>query len=116
MRRSILFLSLGLLLAFLVSCSTKIPKVPVCTELSLSRAYCVNTVTSEEFYFDDQNKFEGKTYWEARPTMLMIPASSWEKIKVFIIEVCKKTKKCDTEIATWERTVNGIDTQIKKKQ
>jgi hypothetical protein len=92
-----------------------VPKVPICAEIRPDKAYCINTITSQEFVWDDQNLFEDKTYWDARPTLLLLPASSWVEIKKFIIEVCKKTKKCDSQVSSWERTVDVIDQQIDLK-
>ena len=100
---------------FMSGCAIKVPRIPICTEITPSKAYCVNTVTSEEFYIDDVNKFENQTYWEQRPQMLLIPASSWVEIKAFIIKVCKQSGKCDAQISSWDRTVNTIDKQVNSK-
>jgi len=106
-----------LILCFLLSgCAVAVPKTPICTEISPIRAYCVNTVTSEEFYIDDTHKFEGKSYWEQRQQMLLLPASSWVEIKKFIIKICKQSNKCDTQIGSWNRTVDAIDKQLSSKE
>lgn len=65
---------------------------------------------------DDTHLFEGKSWWEARPTMLHVPATSWVKIKEFIIKICKKSNKCDSEITGWDRSVDAIDKQLSSKE
>lgn len=83
--------------------------MPVCVEIHPAKAYCVNTMTSEEFKIDDESKFEGKTYWEMRPTMLLLPASSWAKLKTYIITQCKQTGQCDKSVSSWSRTIENVD-------
>ena len=43
-------------------------------------------------------------------------ASSWVKIKEFIIKICKKSNKCDSEITGWDRSVDAIDKQLSSKE
>ena len=71
-----------------------VPNVPVCFELDISRGYCVNTVDQEGFYVDDSKKLYEKTWWELRPSMVMVPYQSWEDIKLYFAKNCKKTEKC----------------------
>jgi hypothetical protein len=104
---------LVLLFALAISgCATPVPKVPVCSEIEPDRAFCVNTITSEEFFWDNTHLWNGKSYWDARPGLLLIPSSSWVEIKKFIIEICAKTKQCDSQITGWERTVDKIDSGV----
>lgn len=105
-----------LVFLLLTGCNVAAPKVPLCVEISQKKAYCVNTITSEEFYWDDTHKYKGETYWEGRPKLLLMPASSWADIKIFIIQICKQTKKCDTQVANWERTVGTIDQKVNEKR
>ena len=113
MQRKSLLILFALLSSFVISC-TKPPAVPICLELNLDRAFCVNTITADEFTWDSTHPFEGKTYWEARPSNLIVPASSWAKIKEFIIKSCKQSNKCD-DVASWDRTIGAIDTGLEKK-
>ena len=88
--------------------------MPICAEINLGKGYCVNTIKNEEYEISDEKPFKGKTWWELRPTMIMVPADSWKEIKSFIIRVCKMTGKCNTNITDWERTVKAIDEKIIK--
>lgn len=99
----------------LSSCST-VPDVPVCKELELNRAYCIHTISNKEYYVDDSHPYinekgERFTWWDMRVTTIQVPAQSWAKIKVFIIDQCKRNKKC-SEITSWDRTVDKIDNRI----
>lgn len=116
MQRSIWLALFAALCAFQISCAIKVPRVPICTELGPTRAYCVNTITSEEFEWNGTRLLNGKSYWESRPSLLLLPASSWAEIKIFIIEICKKTQDCDSQIGNWQRTLNTIDSQVKMKR
>ena len=94
--------------ALLLSCAS-VPNTPVCTQLSPDRGFCVYTIEEKEFLWDDEHKFDGKTWWEAKPSMVYVPAKSWAEIKKFIIKTCKQHKDCQKDIATWERKAKKID-------
>lgn len=103
------------LLLILSGCQTSPPAIPVCVELSMSRGYCINTISGEEFEVNDTKLIDGKTWWSIRPSMVMMPATSWAKLKTYIITQCKKTKLCDKEISSWDRTIKSVDTALEKK-
>jgi hypothetical protein len=84
-------LSLSILLN--KGCST-LPDVLLCTEINIERGYCVNTVSKKEFYVDETNLLEGKTWFELRPYMIYMPIESWVKIKSYLLKECKRYKKC----------------------
>lgn len=107
----LLFSSLALVHS---GCATP-PDVPICVEITMDRGRCVKIVSGEEITIDEKNKFEGKTWWEIRPAMVQVPASSWAEIKAFIIKVCKKTNQCQKEIASWDRSIQSIDSELKNK-
>jgi hypothetical protein len=110
------FILFVLLLSLLLSgCASSPPAIPVCTELTLKRAYCVNTVTSDEFYVDDEHTLNGSTYWEMRPTMVLLPYSSWVQLKRWIITECALTKACDERISSWNRTLDAVDKMTEEK-
>lgn len=98
----------SLLVLILNGCVTP-PSVPACAEISPSEGYCVNTMTDEEFYINDEFKFEGKTWWELRPLMLHLPPSSWAAIKSYIIKSCKKYGNCDSSVTDWPDKINKLD-------
>lgn len=110
LKSSCLWLSL-----LLSACATVPPDVPICTELSMTRGFCTNTISDKSFFIDEEIKLEGKTWWELRPTMIQVPISSWVKIKAFIIKVCKEKGNCGDNISNWERRVFDLDQQIQLK-
>jgi len=107
-----LLLLLTLFLA--ASCSVTVPEVPICSQLSVNEGYCVNTYSGKSQIINDTTLLEGKTWWDLKATSLVLPASSWKKIKQFIIEVCTKTKKCNENLSGWDRTVKDIDGMVTK--
>lgn len=113
-RRLLLILS-ALSSNFLTNCQTAPPAVPVCVEITMSRGFCVNTISSEEFYVDDTKTLDKMTWWQLRPSMIMMPASSWAKLKTYIIAQCKRTGACDKEITSWNRTIETIDKAVETK-
>lgn len=109
----VLLTSLALLLS---SCAgVQVPDKPVCVELDPTRANCVTLITGTNFDIDEKNRFEDKTYWELRPFMILVPASTWVEVKKFIVTICKKTNQCQKEVKNWERSVNTIDANLNKK-
>ena len=72
-------------------------------------------LTGREFEVDEENKFENKTWWEMRPAMIQMPASSWAQIKAYIIKTCKKYDICQKEVSSWDRTLNIIDRSYEQK-
>ena len=107
---SVLSLSLAL-----SACMTAPPDVPVCVEITQERGYCVRTLSAVEFPVDDKHLLDGRTWWDSRPTMLMLPYSSWAKLKTYIITQCKRTGACDKEITSWERTIQSVDQAVETK-
>lgn len=51
-------------------------------------------VSGEHFDWNDDNLVDGKTYFEARPTMIQIPPESVAELKAFFLKYCKQYKKC----------------------
>lgn len=88
-----------------------VPDVPVCVKLT-ERAWCTYTISDKEFYWDEENKFEGKTFWEASPSLILVPPSSWAKIKSYIIQQCKVNENCSKDITSWERKLDKVDKKI----
>lgn len=88
----------------------------MCVEMSLTRGECINTMSGTKFRVDETNKLNGKTWWEMRPTNLILPLTSWVELKKFIIKLCKKNKNmCDKEVSNWERSLNTVDKYQKEK-
>jgi hypothetical protein len=75
----------------------------------------VKVISGEQFVIDEETKFKEKTWWEMRPSVIQVPSQSWAEIKKFIIKICKKTNKCEEEIASWDRSINTIDEKLISK-
>lgn len=116
MQKQNLFILLSVLQSLLLSGCTSVPDVPVCAEIELNRGFCTFTVRDEDFFIDDQNKFEGKTWWEMRPLMMRVPPSSYAKVKAAFIKQCKKHKDCDKDIAKWERKFEAVEKHLEKEK
>lgn len=103
-------ISLSLLIS---GCAVTPPDVPLCTEISPNRGFCVNTISSKEFEINDTQLYNEKSWWDLRPLMIYMPSDSWKEIKSFIIKVCKMSKKCKhKQVSSWERTVKTIDSKV----
>lgn len=94
-----------ILFLFVSSCAS-VPDVPICAEVSMSKGICVYTVSGKSIAVDDEHPLEGQTWFDIRVKTLSVPASSWAKIKAFMIKQCKKTKKCDVDISSWDREIS----------
>ncbi len=106
-------LLLILLNCLMFSCATTPPDVPLCTQLSPTRGYCVYTISSKEYEINETQLMDGKTWWEIKPMMIFMPSQSWVEIKKFIIKICEKSKKCKTDnVENWQSTVSKIDKKI----
>lgn len=123
MLKKLLSISFVLLLSSQISaCAVAPPDGPVCTEVDISRGWCTMSISNEEFYIDDTHPWsptgdpkDAMTWWDLRPTMVMLPYEMWVKVKVFIIDICAKTDQCTELKKSWERSVNGMDEQLDQK-
>ena len=102
-------LCLTLFMSSLVSCAS-IPDFITCKELSVSRAACIKVVSEEKFFWDEQNKVNGKTYFEIRPTLIQIPPDSYADLKAFILKSCKRYGNC----AELDGKIKAIDENLKE--
>jgi hypothetical protein len=93
--------------SLLVSCAN-VPNVPVCFELDITRGYCINTLSQEGFYVDETNLLDGKTWFENRISMVMMPAKSWGELKSYILKNCKRTGKC-AEIEKFNQQLKPVE-------
>lgn len=97
-----------LLLSFVLWSCSNIPSKPVCTELGPDRAYCVNTLETKGFYWDNENLLDGKTYWEERNKCIRLPPSTWAAIKSYLIKDCRNQGGC----SELKRTVDLLDKSL----
>lgn len=91
---------------FLSGCSS-IPEVPICAEVSIAKGICTYTVSGKTVTVDDDNLMDGMTWFDLRVKALTVPASSWAKIKAFLVKQCKKTNQCDVDIDSWDRNLDS---------
>jgi hypothetical protein len=84
--------------------------------MDITRGRCVHIISGKSFVISGKKEelFEGKTWWDLTPTMILVPASSWAELKKYIIKNCKRTGKCDKEISNWENTIETIDKTISR--
>lgn len=118
MQKLISLMLLGTLLSLTVSCAST-PNVPVCTELSVSKAFCTYTIEDKDFIIDDEHPYsftgnpkDAKTWWDMRPFMVMLPYQSWARLKSYIIKMCKQNGGCAENVGTWERKINKLDEKV----
>jgi hypothetical protein len=87
----------------------------MCVEINISKAFCTYTISNKDFFIDDENLYEGKTWFEMRPAMVLLPPTTWAAFKAYIIKNCKRTGKCKGMVEGWDRTMNVIDEQLDPK-
>lgn len=100
--------SLMLLLSLVLSSCSQLPNKPVCTEFEPSKAYCINTLETTGFSWDDENLLDGKTYWSERNKCVRLPPSTWASIKSYLIKNCKNQGGC----SELKRTVDLLDKSL----
>jgi len=81
----------------------------------MERAYCVQIMTGKAYEVNETRKLDGKTWWEGRPSVISMPATSWRELKKWIIKICKNNQACDSQVASWERTVQTIDEKVSER-
>jgi peptidoglycan hydrolase CwlO-like protein len=117
MQRKTLSIVLVLLLSLLLEgCVTiKDFDFPACVEITPDRAWCTHTISDKEYFWDETHKVNGQTYWEQRPSMVLLPLESWKQLKKSAIKFCKQNQKqCEKEIGSWDRKINNIDSKLQK--
>lgn len=100
------------LLSTAISCATP-PDIPVCTRLSAERGFCTYTISDKEFFVDGEHKFENQSWKEIEASSVMMPASSYAKVKAYILKMCKKSGQCK-DLASWERKSATLEKKGKK--
>ena len=115
MPNKILWISFVALLSLISSCAS-VPDVPVCTEISMQKGFCVYTLSDKEMIVDNENTLDGKTWWDMRTSMILVPVDSWAEIKSYIIKMCKKHGSCDKEVANWNKKVDSLDSKLGSKK
>lgn len=86
-----------------------------CVELNPTKGYCTKTLSPTEQIVDNEHPLNGKTWWDMRPTFVMLPPESYAHLKAYLIKNCKNNNKCAPDLATWERKMRSIDDKIAEK-
>jgi hypothetical protein len=82
----------------------------------MTKAYCTTIISGQGFYIDDESLFEDRTWFDQRHEMLQVPVSTWAEIKKYLINNCKKSRRCSSNISSWDRGMKNIDEQLLKKE
>jgi hypothetical protein len=105
-----------LLLPLFVSCaSLKSIDKPVCVEINIAKGYCTTIISGEGFIVDDENLLDGKTWFEARLEMVQVPVETWAALKKYLIKNCRRSKSCNANIDSWNRSIKTIDAKLIEK-
>lgn len=117
MPKKFLLILSAISLSLLTSCVTvKDFDFPACVEITPDRAWCTYTISDKEYYWSETEKVDGKTYWEQRPTMVLLPLKSWMQLKKSAIKFCKQNEsECTKQIGSWDRKINKIDKKLEGK-
>ena len=81
----------------------------------MSKGYCTTIISGQDTVIDDVNLLDGKTWFEARVEMILVPVETWAAIKKYLIKNCKRSRRCDENIDSWTRSMKGIDDELLKK-
>ena len=103
-------------LLILSSCGTlKDIDRPVCVELNISKGYCTSIVSGKDQVVDDNNLLNGKTWFEQRNQMIMVPVETWAALKKYLLINCKRSPRCYSEMATWRKSIQTVDGKLVEK-
>lgn len=111
----LIFFAAYILSFLLCGCSIAPPNVPVCIETNIDSARCTTLISGENFRVDETHLLEGKTYFQIRPQMILVPASSWVEIKKFVIDICAQTHQCSNNVGSWQTTLNTLQSDLDEK-
>lgn len=70
--------------------------------------FCVWPISAKKQTINETSKLDGQTWYEIRYKMILMPISTWETYKEYIIELCKQYN-CDNKVQSWDRTINTIN-------
>lgn len=101
-------------MAILVSSCSNLSSIdkPVCVEINMAKAYCTTIISGRGFYIDDENKYQDKTWFEMSAGTMRVPADTWAALKKYLIMNCKRYKKCNVNIDSWDRSTQIIEDHL----
>lgn len=89
------------MLAILSSCDNP-PDVAVCVDLT-DKGFCTYTISDKEFYVT------GNEWEQMKIKSLVLPSESWQEIKKYLLEQCKKSSKCMDKIETIQKKSEALN-------
>ncbi len=106
---------LGVLLSLslaLAGCATQAPNIRVHREIPF---YDAPEAVWAETFSGKTGLVDADQYAEMRPYMLMIHVDDWAKLKVFIMEMCRKANAtCDTQLDSVSDALIRLDKLVEK--
>lgn len=105
------------LLGFLYSCSS-IQKIdlPVCVGINMNKGFCTTIISGKDQIVDDSNLLDGKTWFETKHEMVLVPVKTWSALKTYLITECKRSNRCGRNIQTWESSIQNLDLKIERRK
>lgn len=116
MQRKNLWMLLSLLLSsILFSSCTNIEQIdkPVCTKIAPGRGGCTYLLSDIDFFVDDDNLFEGKTWFELEMEMVLVPPSTWASIKKYLLRNCKFASSKRMNCKKLEQQIKQVEANLK---
>lgn len=111
-----------MLSCLLFSACTNIKTIdrPVCTQINPSKGGCTYLISDIDFFVSDEELYEGKTWFELKQEMILVPISTWSEIKKYLLKNCKlnlkrvNCKKLEAEVNRVESSLSAFsaDTQL----
>lgn len=65
-----------------------VPDVEICSAINESKGFCISTVSESE------REVVGENWTTIKDNSLVLPLESWQKLKVYILEVCTRYENC----------------------
>lgn len=109
--------ALGHSLFWVLSSCTSLSSIDknVCVEINMGKGYCTTIISGKGQIVDDENLLDGKTWFEQRPEMILVPIDTWAALKKYLVINCKRSQRCKKNIDSWTRSMLSIDEEILKK-
>lgn len=82
----------------------------------MAKGFCTTIISGKDQIVDDANLMDDKTWFEARHEMILVPVDTWASLKKYLIMNCKRSRNCNANIDSWNRSIETIDGELLKKQ
>jgi hypothetical protein len=98
----------SLLLSLIICSCASIPDVPVCRQRTVNSAFCTYTISNKDIIIDDTHLLDGKSWIDLKIESIYVPVDSWIKIKIYILDQCKRNNNCSNNIGQWSNKLDSI--------